>query len=1392
MTDIARIGFRVETEQLRVAAQKLDELAQAGDRAEAAKGRVERASSRLRLGLAAAGAAITAAAGGLAAMVASAGSAADAAAKLSQRIGVSVESLTGLQFAAAQSGVSAAQLEAGLAGLTRQMIQARDGTGAAGEAFARLGVSVTDAQGRLRDGDAVLRDLAGALARLPDGAEKTALAMQTLGRSGQQLVPMLNQGAEGLDAMRTQAEALGVVMTDVGARAGERYADAMGVVTAAVRGLRTQLWEQLGPSVVLVVERMADWITQSGIVARAAQTVADVVRGLVLVLQGMAETARLAGASAAALADVLVSSLGAAVRAVRAQATAITEALAGLATLDAQRVRAAFAGAGDGIASAFRQAGESVSRNLAMMREEVEISRQRLAELDAALSGGTREVIAHEAAATRASRAVADLAVSVVDMERATERAARSTREATQQVRDLAAEARQAALRDLAAITDRVAVAMGGPAFRAAIEYRDALAALADIEAVLLATGGASAEQLEQLAALRSAMAEQYRRDMADMLEVAETTAEEVRRSWGGAIDWMSSALADWVTGGIRSTRDLGRAMVDIMRRTLADIVAMFLRQRITLALGLSGPGAALASTGGAGGGLLGGLLGAGGGGWMGALGGALAAAVPVALGVAAVNALTGGRLLGTRSQVTGGAQGFAVGPAGGSASAEEMRERRRSLFRGTRRWVDEVDPGDEARRAADELYQRAAAALAAAAGAVGAEVPEMISASFRRELDAQGRVVAEVGTIAGRQYRESAEAFARRVVAESILAGIDAGFAGASALAERWRGDADDLLDAAQALLSAASDIRAGRGLLESLADVVELLSELQAPGESLGDTYARLVRATAIYDDALGLLGVRLDAAREDVVRLAAAIADEVGGLDTAAGLWQRFFARFFDAAELVERRLEAARPVAAALLDAIGLAADIAAPDFRAAFEAALSAGLSAEATAAWLRAADALGLVLDLEDELARLRGAAADELPGLDAAADAVAAIMDRIADDLARLELTPLAFGLRQVAQQASATIAELQRLGASEQQLAQARRLAQAQMLAMVDELEQRATALAARLYGTPLSRIEDQIRALESQQVRSIQTVGQAAASMYQAQARAVEQIGRYLDALLLGPMSLLTPAQRMAEAERQYRETLDAARRGDADALGRLTGAADALLREARSMYASSAPTQEIFARIQRDLRSVGAGASVPVATTSDVVAAVQSVPAELAALLAERDRLLAEQSERERLMLATQLAATLGELSAVLGVGIETVADRIGVELADLAADLGIDPEDLAGVIERMDATQQARAQVEALASLGVTADAQLVELVALRSASDAMAEWQRAGVEAQRALAVVVADEQRMTRQSLGERLERVERAIETGAASAERSAEQIIAALREAIRETRA
>lgn len=81
------------------------------------------------------------------------------------------------------------------------------------DGFSKLGVSTVDAEGRQKDFNTILFEVADKFKALPNGIDKTALSMQLFGRSGKDLLPVLNLGSQGIKDLEEQADKLGLTLS---------------------------------------------------------------------------------------------------------------------------------------------------------------------------------------------------------------------------------------------------------------------------------------------------------------------------------------------------------------------------------------------------------------------------------------------------------------------------------------------------------------------------------------------------------------------------------------------------------------------------------------------------------------------------------------------------------------------------------------------------------------------------------------------------------------------------------------------------------------------------------------------------------------------------------------------------------------------------------------------------------------------------------------------------------------------------------------------------------------------------------------------------------------------------------------------------------------------------
>lgn len=159
-------------------------------------------------------ASVTAVVGGMAALTVKAAYAADDLNTLSAQTGISTDQLQKYQFAAEQVDVDVDTIAKSMAKLTKQMGAADKGTGAAAEAFGKLGVNIKDTQGNFRDNEDVFNDAIKALGKIENETERDALAMEIFGKSAQELNPLIKGGADTLAELGKQAEQAGLILSE--------------------------------------------------------------------------------------------------------------------------------------------------------------------------------------------------------------------------------------------------------------------------------------------------------------------------------------------------------------------------------------------------------------------------------------------------------------------------------------------------------------------------------------------------------------------------------------------------------------------------------------------------------------------------------------------------------------------------------------------------------------------------------------------------------------------------------------------------------------------------------------------------------------------------------------------------------------------------------------------------------------------------------------------------------------------------------------------------------------------------------------------------------------------------------------------------------------------------
>ena len=128
--------------------------------------------------------------------------------------GLSTETLQQWKYAENLIDVSVNTMTGSLTKLTRSMYDAQTGNKAAAETFQTLGISITDSNGQLRDAESVFYEVIDALGGVGSQTERDAIAMEIMGRSAQELNPLILQGSDALRKLSDEAEAAGYVLDE--------------------------------------------------------------------------------------------------------------------------------------------------------------------------------------------------------------------------------------------------------------------------------------------------------------------------------------------------------------------------------------------------------------------------------------------------------------------------------------------------------------------------------------------------------------------------------------------------------------------------------------------------------------------------------------------------------------------------------------------------------------------------------------------------------------------------------------------------------------------------------------------------------------------------------------------------------------------------------------------------------------------------------------------------------------------------------------------------------------------------------------------------------------------------------------------------------------------------
>ena len=181
--------------------------------------------------------------------------------KTMQRIsGGSVEEVSGLAGAMKLAGVNADNVTGAITIFSKKLGAAGQDAKATAAMNNLFGESIKDANGHVKSMAELLPGIADKFKELPNGAEKTALATQLFGRAGAQMIPVLNQGSEGIAELTAKAKEMGLTLDDTAMNSFTESRKAQREFQATMQGLSVTLGQAFLPVLEAVQNAFRDFL----------------------------------------------------------------------------------------------------------------------------------------------------------------------------------------------------------------------------------------------------------------------------------------------------------------------------------------------------------------------------------------------------------------------------------------------------------------------------------------------------------------------------------------------------------------------------------------------------------------------------------------------------------------------------------------------------------------------------------------------------------------------------------------------------------------------------------------------------------------------------------------------------------------------------------------------------------------------------------------------------------------------------------------------------------------------------------------------------------------------------------------------------------------------------
>ena len=196
--------------------------------------------------------------------------------------GLSTDALQEYNYMAELVDVSVDTITGSMTKLTKSMTSARKGTGDANDAFKKLGVSVTDANGKLRDNEDVFNEVIDALGTVANETERDALSMEIFGKSAKELNPLIKAGSNQIKAYAKEAHDMGYVMSKDVIEKNVAASDAIQRMKNATTAVKNEIGSAFAPVIekaATSLQKLLKWSKENSETLKTVASVVGIVTG---------------------------------------------------------------------------------------------------------------------------------------------------------------------------------------------------------------------------------------------------------------------------------------------------------------------------------------------------------------------------------------------------------------------------------------------------------------------------------------------------------------------------------------------------------------------------------------------------------------------------------------------------------------------------------------------------------------------------------------------------------------------------------------------------------------------------------------------------------------------------------------------------------------------------------------------------------------------------------------------------------------------------------------------------------------------------------------------------------------------------------------------------------